>query len=634
MDKAYTHWRGFDLAPRIAKIERVFRHTPLTTADDVPILVNTPGYFSFGSKTKPPDYYTNPASMLAYQSNGYEMHLQRVADDYVPYFMPWYGTGVLASAFGAKVRVPDDPADDPAVLEPLILIPADAARLRLPDPNRDGWMPRVLETVDYAVAHGDLPVGLTDMQGPLDTLGAMCSQAQLYQWMHSEPKMIHDLMALVTEAFIQWVKVQKEHIGEGLDWSNGLQGAYSPCCGVWESDDDMVLVGGGLYEEFVVPYVSRIFEAFGGGSVHFCGNGVQHVANLKRIRQLKVVNNSPLGNFAGFTQLYNSLHEQVTFQIQDASPAEPESYYPQLFAGIDDFRGLMLVTFVMDKVGMDNRGGYIPVDWDPYDAANRIVKSVRESVAKRLAGEPTWKTEETSKMVTVEKPGEGSAAGPQSFTPEQDAALKTMRETLLNLDQETFPQVVQHALDTGLRPFDVILHGMAAGMDEVGKLFEAGDYYLPELILSGAIMKEGMAVLMPLLKGDGGAEVLSKGKVVLGTVKGDLHDIGKDLVKMMLESAQFEVIDLGIDVAPEKFVAAVKEQDVRIVALSALLTTTMENIRLTMDVLQSAGLRDRVRVMIGGAPLSREYADQVGAEGYAATAVSAVAEAERLLKLN
>ena len=110
------HWHGFDLAPRVAKIQRAFNREPVISADQVPILVNTPAYFSFGSGDKPPDYYTDPASMLAYQVNGYESHLKRVNDDYVPYFMPWFGTGVLASAFGAKIRIPDDPSDDPAVL--------------------------------------------------------------------------------------------------------------------------------------------------------------------------------------------------------------------------------------------------------------------------------------------------------------------------------------------------------------------------------------------------------------------------------------------------------------------------------------------------------------------------------------
>ncbi len=632
MKTEFTQWRGFDLTGRIAKVRRTFRFEPLTSADQMPILVNSPQYFSFGSKGKPPDYYTNPASMYAYQANGFENHLKRVDDDYIPYFMPWCGTGVLASAFGAKVRVPEDPSDDPAVLEPLIKSPADAAHLRLPVAGKDGWMPRVLEAIDYALANGDLPVGLTDMQGPLDTLGQMCGQSQLYQWMYSEPAMIHELMGLVTEAFIQWAKVQKEHTGESLEWSYGLQGAYSPCCGIWESDDDLVLVDPGLYKEFVVPYVSRIFNAFGGGSVHFCGSGVQHLDNFALIENLKVINNSALGHFAAFTQLRKSLAGRVVLQIQDASPAEPETYYPQLFAGIDDFTGMMLVTFVMDNVGMDNQGGYIPVDWDSFEAANRIVKSVRQAVSKRLAGEDTWTSQAEAAQFPVKKPQQTEQKGPEKYTPPQVEALKAVRETLLNFDRDEIKPVVQAAVDAGLAPFDIIIDGMAEAMTEVGKLYESGEYYLPQLIMAGATMQDGMSVLMPLLKGDG-VEAISRGKVILGTVKGDLHDIGKNLVKIMLEGSRFEVIDLGVDVEPDKFVRAIQDHGARLVAMSALLTTTMRNMQLTMDALRESGLRDQVKVMIGGAPLSREFADQIGAEGYASTAVGAVYEAERLLAL-
>jgi len=634
MKSEYTHWRGFDLGPRIAKIQRAFNREPVSSADEVPILVNSPTYFSFGSIDKPQDYYTNPASMLAYQTAGYENHLKQVDDDYVPYFMPWYGTGILASAFGSKVRVPEDPSDDPAVVEPLIKGPADVARLRLPDPIRDGWMPRVLEAIDFAVANGDLPVGLTDMQGPLDTLGQLCGQSQLYQWMYREPGMIHELMDLVTEAFIEWVKVQKQHIGEPLEWSNGLQGTVSPGCGVWESDDDLVLVNAHLYEEFVVPYVSRIFKVFSGGSVHFCGNGVQHVENFRRIENLRVINTSPLGNYAAFTRLQKSLAGRVTFQIQDASAAEPESYYPQLFAEIEDFRGIMLVTFVMDNVGMDNQGGYIPVNWAPFDAANRIVKSVRQAISRRLAGEATWTGQVSPLLFPVEKSeGEKLVVQPK-YNPTQSAALQEVRQAMLQFDCAEIKKIVQAAIDAGLRPFDVINDGMAVAMGEVGKMFETGEYFLPELVMAGATMKDGMEILTPLLKAEGGLGATSKGKVILGTVKGDVHDIGKNLVKVMLEGSRFEVIDLGVDVEPARFVQAVKEHGARLVAMSALLTTTMGGMKLTLQALEAAGLRQQVKVMIGGAPISIEFAKQIGAEGYAATAVGAVAEAQRLLQID
>jgi hypothetical protein len=378
-------WRGYDLSPRVNKIERAFQHAEVTSAEDVPVLVNTPCYFAFGSRDKPADYFTSPVSMYTYQAHGYEEHLKHVHDDYVPYFMPWFGTGVLASAFGCPIRLPEVLDDDPAVAGPCILSPADAAHLQLPTPGRDGWMPRVLDAIDYARAASDLPIGLTDMQGPLDTLGLMCGQVQLYQWMYDEPAMLHELFDLVTEAFIQWVKVQKQHIGEPLERSNGLQGVYSPGAGVWESDDDMVLVGAKLYQEFVVPSVSRIFEAFGGGSVHFCGNGLHHLNNLHRISGLRVVNNSPLGQFQTFARLKRQLGPQVTLQIQDGAPLEIEAYYTDLFAPLDDFRGIILAPFVMDNVAMSLDGGYLPVERNSFETANRIVDITRECVRRKLA---------------------------------------------------------------------------------------------------------------------------------------------------------------------------------------------------------------------------------------------------------
>ena len=339
--------------------------------------------------------------MYAYQADGYEDHLKRIHDDYVPYFMPWFGTGVLASGFGAKIGMPEDGGEDPAVMEPCLKSIADAARLKPPDPNQAGWMPRVLETIDYAVNNGDLPVGLTDMQGPLDTVGLLCGHTRLFEWMYDEPNMVHEIFDLVTEAFIQWVKVQKEHIGEPLNSSNGLQGLYSPGVGVWESDDDMVMISGEMYHEFVVPYVSRIFEAFDGGSVHFCGRGVQHIDNLLSIPKIKVVNTSPMGNFEAFASLKKGLGNRVVIQIQDGAPLEIETYYAQLFEALDDPNGLILATFIFDTVAMNNAGGYVPVSRDLTDTANRIVDAIREALRRKLIGEPLL-TESGQAIFTTE----------------------------------------------------------------------------------------------------------------------------------------------------------------------------------------------------------------------------------------
>ncbi len=626
----FTEWRGFDLSEHQAKIERAFNLAEVNSPEDVPIMINTPCYFAFGNQGVPEDYFTNPASMVEYQASGYEKHLARVSDDYVPYFMPWFGTGVLASGFGCQIKLQPGPGNDPAVAAPCVTSPADAARLKMPDPYEDGWMPQVLDAIDYARANSDLPPGLTDMQGPLDTLGLMCGQAQLYEWMYKEPKMVHELFDLVTEAFIEWVKVQKKHIGEPLDRSNGLQGVWSPTgVGIWESDDDLVLLDAGLYREFVVPYVSRIFKVFGGGSVHFCGNGVHHIDNLLQIENLCVVNNSPIGDFKAFATLKQRLGDRVTLQIQDGSAVDVENYYTHLFAAIDDFQGIILAPFVIDTMGMDAEGGYIPVDWDPFETANRIVAITRECVRKKLAGEPIL-PQPAETVFPVTEPAEVEKETRPELSTSQEAAIEKVQKRLIDFDEEGLREAVQAALGAELAPFMIVTLGMAEGMAEVGRLYEAGEFFLPQLVMAGATMKEGMAVLAPLLKDE--SEGQGKGTVVIGTVEGDLHDIGKNIVKTLLEAAGFTVHDIGVDQPAVNFVNKARETNAKIVAMSALLTTTMTNMAEVIDALTEGGLKDHVRVMVGGAPISREFANQIGAEGYAPDAVKAVREAERLLK--
>jgi len=169
---------------------------------------------------------------------------------------------------------------------------------------------------------------------------------------------------------------------------------------------------------------------------------------------------------------------------------------------------------------------------------------------------------------------------------------------------------------------------MVPAMDEVGRRYDCGDYFLPEMLISARAMKEALAILRPRLVE---TDVKPAGTVVAGTVKGDLHDIGKNLVCMMLEGAGFEVRDLGVDVAPDKFVDAAKSGDVNLIALSALLTTTLPSMKVTIELLKAAGLRDKVGVMVGGAPINDKLATDIGADGYAEDAAGAVALARRLV---
>jgi corrinoid protein of di/trimethylamine methyltransferase len=207
-----------------------------------------------------------------------------------------------------------------------------------------------------------------------------------------------------------------------------------------------------------------------------------------------------------------------------------------------------------------------------------------------------------------------------------------MAQAVIDGEDEEAGSLAQAALDRGIDPLDAINRGFTPGMDEVGELYSTGEYFLPDLILGGEAMKAALAVLEPALKASGQSrEVL--GKIVLGTVKGDIHEIGKSLVGSMLAANGFEVYDLGIDIETGEFVDKARAYDADIVALSALLTTTMLHQKDVVEHLAEAGLRGRVKVMVGGSPVTRGWADQIGAEGFAEDAASAVVEAKRLMGL-
>ena len=198
--------------------------------------------------------------------------------------------------------------------------------------------------------------------------------------------------------------------------------------------------------------------------------------------------------------------------------------------------------------------------------------------------------------------------------------LEAISTAVIEGDLDEIADLTEDALDEDLSADEILNKGLMPGMDHVGVEFRAGNMFVPEVLRSAKTMQNSMDILKPLLAESG---VKMVGKVLLGTVKGDLHDIGKNLVGMMCEGAGFEVKDIGKDVAPEAFVDAVKEFEPDVVGMSALLTTTMRSMESTIKVLEEAGLRDKVKIMIGGAPVTQAFSDQIGADGYASNAASA-----------
>jgi len=208
--------------------------------------------------------------------------------------------------------------------------------------------------------------------------------------------------------------------------------------------------------------------------------------------------------------------------------------------------------------------------------------------------------------------------------------LEKISKAVIEGDEDPMADLTRAALDEGLSAKEILDGGLMPGMDHVGVEFKAGRMFVPEVLLSARTMKGSMAVLEPLLAA---GESIAVGKVAMGTVEGDLHDIGKNLVGMMMEGAGFQIVNLGSDVSPEAFVEAVKKEKPDIVGMSALLTTTMRNMGRTIDALKEAGLRDQVKVMIGGAPVTRDFAEQIGADGTASSAPAAVDLAKELMGL-
>jgi 5-methyltetrahydrofolate--homocysteine methyltransferase len=209
-----------------------------------------------------------------------------------------------------------------------------------------------------------------------------------------------------------------------------------------------------------------------------------------------------------------------------------------------------------------------------------------------------------------------------------DQALRNLFDCILGGDKARVEIAVQEALSSKYPADRLLFEAMIPAMDEVGRLYEKGEYYVPEMLVAAQAMRAGLEVLKPYLVEEG---VQPMGKVAIGTVKGDLHDIGKNLVAIMLEGGGFQVLDLGVDVSAEKYIEAI-DSGVDIVAMSALLTTTMPQLQINIEKLKQANLRDKVKIMIGGAPVTQAYADRIGADGYSSNAGGAVDLARALMK--
>lgn len=364
-----------------ARIQAAFN---LAEPVDPPVMVWPFHYIVCGCDPArlPDDLFQSAASMTAFQARICEEHLAAVDDDFQPYLTPYLGTGILASAFGCEMHFA--PGRDPSVAGPCVETAADVAKLKLPDPQRSGLMPQVLENAAYMRAHGNYPVSLTDTQSPLDELVLMCGHERLYVWMYEEPALVHELFSLATEALIDWVTVQKQVTGEPTNECYGEQGVWvPPGCGVWLADDEAVNLPPALYEEFVAPYNARIFQQFGGGVLHFCGNGAHLAPILRKMDGLKAINSGPMGQPENFAALQRGLECSIPLIYQEMSPHNPTRYFHDLLSRIS-LRGVVFAPQVCDRFSTDDDGGLVGVVQDRIIAAATILSALREQIAEKI----------------------------------------------------------------------------------------------------------------------------------------------------------------------------------------------------------------------------------------------------------
>lgn len=315
------------------RITRAYRHEHGV----VPWLVVDTPYWLFGEtpETIPDDYFTSVKSQFDHQMALIARHVEAVPDDdYIPLLFPWYGTGVVPSALGSLVEFP--PKMDPVTVGAILEKPEDIRKLQMPDPEKDGLMPKVLECIRYMRAHSDLPVSFTDCQGPLNIAISLCGAERLFVWLYEEPRAVHELMDFCTEVLIQWVKVQKTAAGQPLNGGAMPHAIWLPdgLGGVWMSDDDLTAISAQQYREFVVPYNGRVLQAFGGGTIHFCGTAEHQLENLMRTPGIVGVNNFCMGNFRQIHHMQELYKGKLLVMACDFSPVDIAGYYAELLRGL------------------------------------------------------------------------------------------------------------------------------------------------------------------------------------------------------------------------------------------------------------------------------------------------------------
>jgi hypothetical protein len=346
--------------------------------DSIPFIVNDVNYWLDGEDPElmPADYFTSPASMTNYQIKKIEYHLQNFADHYIPFLHPWYGVGVVPTALGCGYFIPEK--GDPSLKTTVIKNPEDILKLKKPDPYKDGLMPRVLETIDYMADNTQLPVCVTDTQGPLTIALSICGVENLFVWMCTHPDLAHKIMQFCTEVLIDWIKVQKKHAGIDINKGAWPHGIVLPegFGGAYVCDDDCTTISADLYKEFVVPYNSRVLKEFGGGTLHFCGTAMHQLENFLLTDGLTGINNFCMGNFEQIYRMQELFENKIAIMACDFAPLDIDKYIDSLFEKLKT-KGIIVAIYVASTFALNNHT-YSVTARNPKETSRAVYRKLEE----------------------------------------------------------------------------------------------------------------------------------------------------------------------------------------------------------------------------------------------------------------
>ncbi len=458
-------------------------------------------------------------------------------------------------------------------------------------------------------AQGHYYVGMPDLMEGMDVLAAIKGTDKVLLDTVMQPEVLERQMQQINDIYFKVFDELYDIIREGDEMAFCYFSSWAPGKMTKVQSDISTMISEDDYRRFVQPFIREQCQKIDYTLYHLDGVGaMRHLPALLEIEELDAIQWTPgVGEPQGGSPKWYDLYKQILAAGKSIMAC---------WVTVDELKPLL------DNIGAD--GVHLEMDFhneQEVEQAMRIVEEYRGSSSSSTAS--NVKTEQVKEKQAMQDETIHVQASQQ-----EDEELKPLFDAIVNGKLEPAVEVTKKAIEKGVPPQVIINNYMIKAMGEVGQRFQDGKAFVPQLLMAGRAMKGALELLKPLLQGNASATI---GRVVIGTVKGDLHDIGKNLVASMLEGSGFEVINIGIDVPAEKFVQAVKDNQADILCMSALLTTTMTYMKDVIEAVKAAGIRDQVKIMVGGAPVSQAFADEIGADGYSDNANSAVQEAKHLI---